>query len=180
MMENTFVHCPRCGSTRLQFPEKNHLECEACGFEYYMNSGAATGVLFVKSDGSFLLSRRANNPGKGSWDMPGGFVEFGETAEEAIRREIREELQIEMERLEYFGSFPNEYPYKDVMYHTLDLIFLCRLADDSQMEVTLDPEILELQWFTPETVEMDSIAFPSMRAAVTEYCERWKNGQTAQ
>ena len=58
---------------------------------------------------------------------PGGFLDFGETAEKAVRREIEEETGLDVRIEAYLGSFPNRYLYRDILYPTLDIFFLCRV-----------------------------------------------------
>ena len=68
--------CPRCGH-ELEGREHGHLGCPACGSEYYANSAPAVqGVL--ERDGRVLLAKRALEPRRGHWDLPGGFLEEGE------------------------------------------------------------------------------------------------------
>ena len=62
-----------------------------CGFVYYFNSSAATAIFITNRVGELLVVRRAKEPAKGTFDLPGGFVDMYETAEEAIIREVKEE-----------------------------------------------------------------------------------------
>ncbi len=121
-------YCCRCGREGFAEIGAKLFRCPHCGFELYMNASAAVAAMI--SDGTRLLvTVRKHDPVKGTWDLPGGFVDPGETAEEALRREIREELSMELGDLHYFGSFPNEYRYGGVVYATLDLIFTCEMSD---------------------------------------------------
>ncbi|PIE85850.1 MAG: hypothetical protein CSA05_03580 [Bacteroidia bacterium] len=77
---NVFKHCLRCGSDAVRYAENDSLHCEVCDFCYFVNSAAAVAVLITNERGELLLTRRALNPGKGKLDLPGGFVDIGETA----------------------------------------------------------------------------------------------------
>ena len=87
MLEYTnFQYCPRCAAQALQPYEGKALLCQACGFIYYHSTATAV-VALISDDGKLLLSQRARDPHKGLLDTPGGFVDYRETFEEALRRE---------------------------------------------------------------------------------------------
>ncbi|MCU0255877.1 MAG: NUDIX domain-containing protein [Vicinamibacterales bacterium] len=162
-------HCPRCaapapGERTVPF------RCEACGFVLFFNAAAAVAVFVRRADGAVLFTRREKDPGKGLLGLPGGFVDFGETAEEALRREAREEVGLDLGALAYLASFPNRYAYAGVTYHTLDLFFVARLPEGATPRA-LDA-IESLDWLQPSTVAPEAIAFPSMRAAVRVLCHQ--------
>ena len=73
------------------------------------------------------MIERANDPGRGKLDLPGGFVDPKESAEAAIKREIKEELKIDIAEPRYLGSYPNIYEYGGVTYHTCDLFFYAKI-----------------------------------------------------
>ncbi|HYT59019.1 MAG TPA: NUDIX domain-containing protein, partial [Haliangiales bacterium] len=87
-----FHHCPRCGAKQAALPAGNSFKCAACGFLYYFNPAIAVAGFVFAADGRALFIRRAKEPAKGRLALPGGFVDFNETAEEALRRETREEV----------------------------------------------------------------------------------------
>ena len=86
--------CMHCGQRlTTAIPEgdrKRRLVCFDCGFVHYINPRPVAGVIPVREDGHLLLVRRAIEPRIGSWVFPGGFMDVGETAEEAGARETRE------------------------------------------------------------------------------------------
>lgn len=67
--------------------------CTACGFVYFADPKLAAAVI-VERDGKVLLGRRVNEPGRGRWSLPAGFVDRGEVVEEAAAREAQEELGV--------------------------------------------------------------------------------------
>src|SRR4051812_42896330 len=124
-----FKFCPRCGEPGPKIDAGKTCRCEACGFSYYFNPAIAAAAFVIGPDGRALFIRRAKNPAKGKLALPGGFIDFGETAEAALRREIVEEVNLELATLEYLSSHPNEYFYKEVTYTVLDLFFVAQVND---------------------------------------------------
>src|SRR5512147_57087 len=127
-----FKYCPKCGAAALRPVGQKLLRCSACGFELYLNVAAAVAGVIVDEQGRMVVLVRGKEPGRGRWDLPGGFVDAGETAEEALRREVREEIGLEVTALRYLGSWPNVYEYRGVRYRTLDMGFVCKAAQASQ------------------------------------------------
>ena len=87
------------------------------------NAAAAVAAIIFNDEGKLLFTRRAIQPYKGMLDLLGGFVDHMETAENALCRELNEELGITATELEYFCSSPNEYPFSGLSVFTLDLVF---------------------------------------------------------
>jgi len=161
-----FRHCPRCGAAPMA-RQRHHLSCGTCGHQHYVNPAAAVGALVVDPSGSLLLIRRAKDPGKGLLGMPGGFIDAGETAEDALRRETREEVGLELGRLDFLLSHPNSYAFAGVRYDVLDLFFVCRV--DSFAGAHPRDEVQELVIRPGRSVAPGEIAFPSMRRALAAW-----------
>ncbi len=158
-----FHHCPRCGLKQAPPEGKAPFQCTACGFRYYFNAGSAVATFVTRADGRWLFIRRARDPGQGKLAPPGGFVDLGETAENAVRRELREEVGIELEQVEFLCSHPNAYLYGGITYPTLDLFFTATLADGSSPQA-LD-EVTSVGWHDAAQIHTEDLAFDSMRAA---------------
>ena len=92
IMKNDFKFCPNCASKNITNTNNRKWECVDCGFVLYNNSATAVGVIIVNKAGQILMEVRAKEPKFGMLDVPGGFVEHGETAEVACVRECREEF----------------------------------------------------------------------------------------
>ena len=80
------------------------------------------GILFT--DQSILLIRRKNPPFKDSWALPGGFVEYGETTEDAVKREFFEETGLQVDIIELVGVYSD--PSRDPRGHTISIVYLLK------------------------------------------------------
>lgn len=161
-------HCPKCGAEALVWPTSKYFSCADCGFVLYLNIASAVAAI-VECQGQLLFGVRKHEPKRGMLDLPGGFVDQGETAEDALRRELQEELGLVVPEMRYLFSFPNKYQYSGVEYDTLDLIFLVRL--DRLPQLAAADDLAELLWITPAAVDYDRIGFSSLRQAVQRYLE---------
>ena len=121
-----FKYCPKCGSDKFEPNCIKSFQCNNCNFLFYLNSAAASAGLIFDNLNRLLVTVRKSDPGKGTFDLPGGFSDPDEKIEETIVREIKEELNLDIYDLKYFDSEPNHYFYNDVNYQTLDMIFLCK------------------------------------------------------
>lgn len=162
-----FAHCPSCRTPSPTFTHGKRLHCEQCGFEFFQNTAAAVGAL-IRSGEHILFLRRAREPGYGLLDVPGGFVDPGETLEEALRRECLEEIGEEPVHLTYFCSLSNTYLYAGVEYTTADAFFFAELDrpidNDDLLRLKIDrSEVLSLHLLHIAEIRSEDLAFPSLQ-----------------
>ena len=123
------VFCINCGRplTRVRAAGRSRPlhECPRCGWIDWNNPAPTASVLILR-EGRVLLVRRGIPPARGAWDVPGGFIEPGESAERAARREVREELGIAVRLERVLGTFPDVYGPKRVP--TLNIYFVGSVA----------------------------------------------------
>ena len=124
-----FKFCPKCGSSHFVENNFKSKRCEACGFVYYFNPSSSTIAIIINSNDELLVATRAHAPAKGTFDLPGGFVDMNETGEEAVIREVKEETGLHVSQAKYMFSIPNTYVYSGFEVHTLDLVYLCKVDD---------------------------------------------------
>ncbi len=166
----TFKHCPSCGSEAIKPDSAKSAACAACGFVYFFNASAAVAAIITNADDELLVAVRGQDPGKGRWDLPGGFVDPGETVEAALRREIREELDLEIQSMHYFASAPNDYVYRSVTYLTADLVFVCEVEDFSPLRAQDD---IEAVVFVPlERLDPQQFYFSSIRRIISAFADK--------
>ncbi len=115
-------------------------------------------------DNKIVMTVRNKEPQKGKLDLPGGFVDPGENAEEALRRELKEELDLTLSSFIYLGTAVNSYEYLNISYPTCDIIFTVRLRKEP--EILDKAEIESLLLVEPATVTREQLAFPSVYEAI--------------
>ncbi len=161
----TIKYCPICGSE--SFRRTGHrYDCFDCGFEYYFNVAAACAAIIEYKD-QIIATVRKHDPEKGKLDLPGGFVSRRETMEDAIRREIKEELNLELGPIRYIGSSHNRYLYNRVTYHTLDAFFVAHV--DCIEEICIDDDISDYRLIPISEFSPDFFPFESIKEGVKMY-----------
>ncbi len=152
--------CPHC-ATASEIP----LACERCGWRWYRNPSPAAGSLvevMLEGEPAILLLQRAVDPGRGRWDLPAGYLEEGESAEEGALRETREEagFAVRLERL--VGVYSG--------LHSVSIIYLARPVEANPV-VNPDAEASAHAWVRRSEAELwiPRMAFPAMAAAVADW-----------
>lgn len=157
-----FRFCPRCGQPEPRITEGRSLSCPACRFRFFFNSATAAAA-FIFHQAQLVLCLRAKEPALGKLDLPGGFIEFDESIEDGLRREIREELNIEVAHFRYLCSAPNDYRYAEVHYKTTDAFFVCEAPDLSDIRPADD--VGDFRLVAPAALDPEELAFLSSRRA---------------
>ncbi|SHL02653.1 NAD(+) diphosphatase [Desulforamulus aeronauticus] len=138
--DRTSRFCGNCGSLNQDKLDERAKQCPSCGFITYPRISPAVIVAVIK-DNQILLARNkkfANHV----FSVISGFVEPGETLEECVRREIKEEVGIEVKNIRYFGSQPWPFP---------DSLMIGFTVEYAQGELKTDNvEIVEAKWFTAD------------------------------
>lgn len=162
-----FRYCPHCGSPAFAEANEKAKKCPLCGFVYYFNPAAAVACFIRDAEGRLLLVRRGKEPAQGTLDLPGGFVDRFETAEDAAVREVREETGLLLTGCRYLFSLPNIYPYAGFDVHTEDLFFECRV--DSFAGAVPADDAAGIVVLPLPAVQAEAFGLPSIRKAVERY-----------
>lgn len=165
-MNSPFPHCPSCKSPELKFDGVKQFRCPDCGWEFYQNTAAAV-IAVLTHEGRIPCIVRGREPGLGKLDLPGGFVDFLESAEAALEREVFEETGIRVSRFTYLGSGHNVYPYKGITYHSCDLMYHAELEDANT--TLCQDEATGITWRLPHEITRDDMAFGSAWQAIQKY-----------
>ena len=150
--------CPRCGAeATVRFPRS--IACPSCGYGAYYNPKPVACSIPAHPDGRIILMRRATDPGLGRWTMPGGFVDLGESVEEAAVRECGEELAIEIELGGLVGV------YSRAGDRIVVVVYGARALGDPRPT----DEALEVRAFVPSDIPWRDLAFWSDERALRDF-----------
>lgn len=161
--------CPRCGVAAAKTGQHPFI-CSECKFTHFFGPVSAVGAIATDPEGQVLLLIRAHDPGKGMYGLPGGFVDPGETAEEALQREVLEEVELEVTSYDYLVSYPNEYNYHGFILPVTDMFFVVEVRSFDTMNPA-DGEISDWHFCHPTKRELKRMAFKSNRHALEFFLE---------
>ena len=162
--------CPFCGSSHFRWDGiKAHI-CQDCHHKLYTNEVGATIALIKNDKDELLFTVRRFDPAKGKLDFPGGFIDLGETAEEGVGREVKEELNLTITDLQFFGTFPNTYQYGGLTYFTIDVVFECKVESFNLLKASDD--VANFHFIHPKNVDLNDIGLDSPKRVLQKYREK--------
>ena len=160
-MERTYCYICR---SKLDKKADRMWHCEHCDQTFYENPRPCADLAIFNNKGEVLLSKRAFEPSKGKYDMPGGFIEYDETAEEAALREAEEELSIKRESLstpKYVLSYNAEYPWGKETYKLLVLLLVAKVKG-SELKIIPQDDVSATEWVKPDDIDVSKLGNPHL------------------
>jgi ADP-ribose pyrophosphatase YjhB (NUDIX family) len=155
--------CPRCGGSLdrrlMKAGEPERLVCRSCSFIFYLDPKVVAGTLFT-IDRRIVLLTRGVEPSLGKWVFPGGYVDRGESVEDAAVRETKEESCVDVRLAEIVGVYSYAGSPNVIVVYAAEVIGGKLDAGDESLEVRAF-EAAEIPW--------DDLAFDSTRAALKDY-----------
>lgn len=167
-----FAYCPVCGSKHFEINDEKSKKCANCGFEYYLNPSASNAAFIINEQNELLVITRRKDPAKGTLDLPGGFADIGETIEESVVREVKEETGLTVNSADYLFSIPNIYRYSGFDVPTLDAFFRCRVDDLTPLAAHDDAE--SFQWVPVGAIPTEQFGLRSVRHALFRFMDMMK------
>ena len=167
-----FQYCPVCGAKAFDEENDKAKKCKACGFTYYFNPSSAVACFIKNAKGELMVVRRANEPAKGTYDLPGGFVDMFESIEDAAHREVMEETGLAITNCRYLFSIPNLYKYAGFQVHTVDAFLEC-LVDDFG-DIHPEDDVAEIMVLRPEEIKPECFGLQSISKGVSLYLDYLK------
>ena len=159
-----YIFCPRCGN---KLEEKtDSMRCVSCGYDLYLNPIPCNGVIIENENKEILLVKRKFEPQKGFWDVPGGFINSGEELEHSVKREILEEISVEVEMTGIVGIYKDSYVFQGIKFPTLGIMVSAKIISGT-LKAADDAE--EFKYFTKQQVSELSIAFDAVKRALDDY-----------
>ena len=158
-----FRFCPRCGGTLdqkiVKSNEPRRLVCQACSFIFYQDPKVVAGTVFTL-EGGIVLLQRGVEPSLGKWVFPGGYVDRGESVQDAAVRETKEESQLDVK----LGPLLNVYSYRRspnvIVVYTAEVI---------GGELAAADESVDARIFKMGEIPWHDLAFDSTREALNDY-----------
>lgn len=143
-VEELYKFCPSC-----KFPlakkfinNKQRLICEKCGFILWSNPRPCVSAIIQRTDKKILLLKRANNPLKNYWCLPGGIIEYDESPEQSVIREIKEETNLDITINKLIGVYLIN---NDPRGNGIDVIYEGKIVNDT---ITLSKEHSQFDFFS--------------------------------
>lgn len=164
---DAFKFCPRCGN-KLE-PQEESLQCVNCGFHFYINPVPCNGAIIENEKGEVLLVKRKFEPQKGYWDLPGGFVRAGEDLEQSVKREVMEEIGVQVEIQRIIGIYVDTYLYQEIANKTFGVVVSAKITGGTLHSAD---DVEEYKYFPKEQVLQQTIAFPGIKKAFEDYLQK--------
>jgi ADP-ribose pyrophosphatase YjhB (NUDIX family) len=150
--------CPRCGAeATVAYPRS--LTCRQCGYGAFYNPKPVACAIPTTPENDLILLKRGFEPQRGLWSMPGGFVDLGESVEDAAIRETKEELDLDIEIANLVGVYSR----------STDRVVVVVYAARTRGTPTRSEEALDVQAFQSTTIPWDQLAFWSDGRALRDY-----------
>ena len=172
-----YAHCPACGAAThpQQADGRERDVCPACGRLWYQNAKPCATVVVEDAAGRVLLTRRAIEPFKGLWNLPGGFLEADEHPEDGARREALEETGLEVALTGLLGIYLDAWdgggdPQR--AHWSLSMAYRAEVVGGALRETA---ESAEAAWFSGDELPEDAaIAYDNHRRTLADWGRQLK------
>lgn len=158
--------CMHCGNVLKEYlPPMDtikRLVCTGCKFTHYINPRPAAGLIPVDPNGRVLLAKRDIEPQLGLWVFPGGFIDIGETVEEAAIRETMEEVCLEVDNLQLIGV------YTRITAGVIITVFSAQTGGVAKAA----HETAEVKWFEINDIPWKDLAFETTTWALQDWLKK--------
>ena len=166
--KDAFKFCPKCGGELIS-QEGNFLICQKCDFHVFINASTCAGAIIENENGEVLLTVRAHEPGKGELDLPGGFVEPYESAEEGLLRELKEELGVNAKIKAFIGTYSAEYLYQDIKIPLVNVMYVAEIEGEPKP----NDDVAEIRYVPKEKLLEEHIWDPSLVFTIKDYLAKF-------
>lgn len=167
-----FTYCPKCASTLVSGAHGNKY-CPQCGSDFYFNAKPCmASIILDEEKNTMLFVKRAREPRKDTWDLPGGFIDAGETFEEGTLRELKEEIGLKEEdvlEMKYLFSTVDRYLYKGIHYHTT--CFWTKVTVKKPYHLTPNDDVSEIAWFPLDQLPWETMSFNGEKVGIKKFLE---------
>lgn len=163
-----YKYCPECGRRFSEIDKSYKFSCPN-GHVYYVSPKPTCSVIITEGKGKIFVTKRGENPHKGLWELPGGFISLNETLEETIKREIKEELGVKISITDIIGAFPTIYSLKGIDYETIGTLVVAKIIKGKP---TPSLEATEIRTIGIEEITDLEFAFPVEKKVAIEFLKK--------
>ncbi|SRR5260221_2750105 len=169
--KEVFSFCPKCGT---KFNENENIKnCSNCGFRLYINSIPTVALVLTNKEGKVLLLKRKVEPQKDKLDLIGGFLELNETFEDAVLRECKEEIDVNVHNLKFIGTYHDRYLFNGLNYYIVSVAYSAIIEDESLIK--LNNENSEFEFIDVNAIDDDEFAFKSLGKIIEDFKTKFLN-----
>jgi 8-oxo-dGTP diphosphatase len=168
-MATEYRFCPNCATPLQSIYRYDRVRpsCPACGFVHFSDPKVAV-IALVVAKGAVLLVRRAVDPGKGLWSLPGGYMDAGEMPTEALHREVAEETGLAID----VGRISAIFPMENGAGQRVGIVLAFQATPaGTDVEVCAQDDVSEAGWFGPNQIPSD-LAFDSTQTLIAEWARK--------
>jgi len=162
----TFKHCPQCGTLAESPAASERFLCTTCDFCFYFNPACAVAAIILNEADEALFIRRKKMPSQHRLSLPGGFVDPGESLEEALVRETKEEVNLKIIDFQFLCSAPNQYQYCGITYFVTDSFFTAKVSSFTSL-TPQTAEVAGIEFLPLCESTFEQLAFPSLKHALS-------------
>lgn len=166
--KKAFKYCPKCGG-KLSSPVGNRLSCIICQYGLYINPLVSNGAIIENDESKILLVKRACDPQKGQWDVPGGFIQPQESVEMSIKRELMEELHVKVIIDRVIGIYTDTYAFDGVINYTLCIMVSAHIISG---KIRVDDDVEAYEFFSKKNILKQKIAFEGVKKGIVDYIRK--------
>lgn len=167
-MKNNYKFCSICGA-RLKIAGKN-LACTKCSFVNYRNARPTVTAIILHKN-RILLTKKNHPPFKGWWDLFGAFIDRGESPDEALKRELTEEVGLKIKSKKFFGIYLGTYPSSFDPFYILSVVYIVR-PQSGKIGIFDKKELADARWFAKKELP-SKIAFDSNQKVLKDFLRVW-------
>ena len=160
LLKQWFKFCPNC-QNKLSL-SGNSANCSKCNFLHYLNPAPAITAI-IEKDSQILIAKRGIAPQKDMWDLPGGFVDIGESVEKCVLREVKEETNLEVKIEKFLGTTPDIYG--ETGKHTINMMYWAKYQHG---QAKPQDDVVQLEWRKINDLPK-KFAFENCRIAINRY-----------
>jgi NAD+ diphosphatase len=166
-------YCEQCATELVKEAEAKY-HCPGCGSDFYINPRGACAVFLLDTEGKLVLAKRAHEPHVGKLDPIGGFLDIGESFEEAMYRELKEESGLnphDISELEYLGSAYDPYPWQNRITPVASVYFLAKLKDGAVYKANDD--VADIVHVAIDQIGKDDVAWRGMWLMLEKFRQKF-------